>query len=60
LLPIWLSAYSYGKKTYRFLVNGRSGEVQGERPYSWLKIIAAALAAAAAIGGVIYALQYLE
>jgi LSD1 subclass zinc finger protein len=38
LLPVWLSAYQYAGKTYRFLVNARTGEVQGERPYSWVKI----------------------
>jgi predicted RNA-binding Zn-ribbon protein involved in translation (DUF1610 family) len=38
LLPIWISAYLYAGKTYRFLVNARTGEVQGERPYSWVKI----------------------
>ncbi|MDP6959814.1 MAG: hypothetical protein QF645_13495, partial [Planctomycetota bacterium] len=32
LLPIWISAYRYNQKPYRFLVNGRTGEVQGERP----------------------------
>jgi hypothetical protein len=38
LLPVWLSAYRYGDKTYRFLVNAQTGEVRGERPYSWIKI----------------------
>lgn len=38
LLPVWLSAYRFRDKTYRFLVNARTGEVQGERPYSWIKI----------------------
>ena len=38
LLPIWLSAYRYNDKVYRFMINGRTGEVQGERPYSWIKI----------------------
>lgn len=38
LLPIWMAAYKYGGKSYRFLVNGQTGEVQGERPYSWWKI----------------------
>lgn len=38
LLPVWISSYLYQGKIYRFLVNGRSGEVQGERPYSWIKI----------------------
>ena len=38
LLPIWMAAYQYRKKTYRFVVNGQTGEVQGERPYSIWKI----------------------
>lgn len=38
LLPIWISAYNYKNRTYRFLINGCTGEVQGERPYSWVKI----------------------
>lgn len=38
LLPIWISAYLYQAKVFRFLVNARTGEVQGERPYSWIKI----------------------
>jgi DNA-directed RNA polymerase subunit RPC12/RpoP len=43
LLPIWVSAFRFRNKTYRFLVNGRTGEVQGERPYSPWKIIAAVI-----------------
>lgn len=38
LLPVWLAAYKYRGKTYRFVVNGRNGKVQGERPYSAIKI----------------------
>jgi len=38
LLPVWLSAYRYNNKTYRFMVNARTGEVQGERPWSATKI----------------------
>ncbi len=38
LLPIWLAAYKYRGKTYRFVVNGSTGRVQGERPYSAIKI----------------------
>lgn len=40
LLPVWISAYRYHDKTYRFLVNARTGEVQGDRPYSAWKIAA--------------------
>ena len=39
LLPVYLSAYRYREKVYRFLVNARTGEVQGERPWSWVKIL---------------------
>ncbi len=39
LLPIWISAYKYNNKVYRFMINGRTGEVQGERPYSVIKIV---------------------
>lgn len=49
LMPIWISAYSFNNKIYRFLINGRTGEVQGERPYSWIKITFAVLAATAVI-----------
>ncbi|MFT5742377.1 MAG: DNA-directed RNA polymerase subunit RPC12/RpoP [Paracoccaceae bacterium] len=38
LLPVWMAAYKYRGKSYRFVVNGRTGRVQGERPYSAWKI----------------------
>ncbi|HSI87054.1 MAG: hypothetical protein ACAI35_13010 [Candidatus Methylacidiphilales bacterium] len=38
LLPVWISAYRYHGKVYQILVNARTGEVQGERPYSAIKI----------------------
>lgn len=41
LLPIWLAAFRFRGKSYRFVVNARSGEVQGERPYSMWKIVLA-------------------
>jgi hypothetical protein len=49
LLPIWLNSFRYGAKTYSFVINGRTGEVQGQRPWSWIKIGLAALAAAAVV-----------
>ena len=49
LLPAYISAYNYKGKLFRFLVNARTGEVQGERPWSWTKI------AFAVIGGIIVA-----
>lgn len=43
LLPVWLSAFRYKGKVYQFLVNARTGEVQGDRPYSAAKIALAIL-----------------
>lgn len=49
LLPVWISSYRYRDKLYRFLINARTGEVRGERPYSAWKITFLALAILAAI-----------
>lgn len=38
LVPVYASAYRFNNKVYQVVINGRTGEVQGERPYSWLKI----------------------
>ena len=56
LLPVWLAAYKYRGKTYRFVVNGRSGQVQGERPYSAWKIALAVLFGAVIAAAVGYVL----
>jgi ribosomal protein S27E len=59
LLPVWMAAYKYSGKSYRFLVNGLTGEVQGERPWSVWKITFAVLAALILAGGAAY-LYYLN
>ncbi|MCJ8329312.1 MAG: hypothetical protein HRT89_02165 [Lentisphaeria bacterium] len=53
LLPVWISPYRYNEKLYRTMINARTGEVQGERPWSWVKITLAVLAALILIIGVI-------
>lgn len=50
LLPIWIAAYQYGGKSYRFLVNGQSGKATGTAPYSTAKIVLFILAVLAVIG----------
>lgn len=40
LLPVWLLGYTYGEKVYQIAINACTGEVQGERPWSWVKIAA--------------------
>ena len=54
LLPIWLAAYKYRGKTYRFVVNGRTGSVQGERPISMIKVAFAVVIGALIAGAVGY------
>ena len=49
LLPVWISAYRYRDRVFRFLVNGRTGEVQGERPWSPWKIAGAILGGLAVV-----------
>jgi len=49
LLPMWICSYRYKEKVYRFLVNARTGEVQGQRPWSWVKITLTALAVAGVV-----------
>ncbi|MHA6326100.1 TFIIB-type zinc ribbon-containing protein [Roseivivax sp. CAU 1753] len=56
LLPVWMAAYKFRGKSYRFVVNGQTGRVQGERPYSpWKIAIAVIIGAivAAAVGYVV-------
>ncbi|MDX1981865.1 MAG: hypothetical protein SFV51_16460 [Bryobacteraceae bacterium] len=39
LLPVWIGAYRFQSKVFQVMVNARTGEVQGERPYSVGKIV---------------------
>lgn len=38
LLPVYISTYKFKGKRYNFYVNGQSGIISGERPYSFWKI----------------------
>jgi hypothetical protein len=58
LLPVWMLAYRYRDKTYQVVVNAGTGEVQGDRPYSWVKITLAILGGVA-IAGSYFAFRYL-
>jgi hypothetical protein len=44
LLPVWIGAYRFQGKVFQVTVNARTGEVQGERPYSAAKIALLVLA----------------
>ena len=57
LLPVWMAAYKYDGRTFRFVVNGQTGRVQGERPWSKWKIALAVIVAAVLIAGGAYLWQ---
>lgn len=51
LLPIWISNYKFQSKVWQFMVNARTGEVQGERPWSWVKILITVLVTLIVLAG---------
>ncbi|GAA2629210.1 hypothetical protein GCM10010399_71190 [Dactylosporangium fulvum] len=58
LLPVWLACYVYAGKTFNIQVNGRTGEVAGERPYSTAKIAAAITAGVLLIAVIVFFIWY--
>lgn len=50
LLPVWMLAYRYRDKPYQVVVNAGTGEVQGHRPYSWIKITLTIVGALIVVG----------
>lgn len=42
LLPVWIMAYRYRDRVFRFLVNGQTGKATGQAPISWQKVAAVA------------------
>ena len=53
LLPIWIAVYLYAGRSFQVLVNGRTGKVTGQRPYSAVKISLAVVAAILVIVAVV-------
>lgn len=45
LVPVWLLSYTYGSSRYQVVMNGVTGQIVGGRPWSWIKIALAILAA---------------
>jgi hypothetical protein len=35
---VWLLTYTYGHKVYHVAANGVTGQMAGDRPWSWIKI----------------------
>lgn len=53
LLPIWLLTVIYQQRPFQVMINGVTGEVQGQRPYSKVKIALAVIAALIVIGVIV-------
>ena len=49
---MWLLAYRYHDKSYQIFINAVTGEVQGERPYSFWKIFLTVLLAVGVVATV--------
>jgi len=54
LLPVWVASYRYHGKTFRFMINGQTGRVDGEKPISWIKVTIAVVLAIIIIGILLY------
>lgn len=39
LLPVYISSYQYKGKSWRFMINGQTGEIVGDRPLDWMKVL---------------------
>lgn len=52
-LPIWILAYSYGGRTFRYVQNGATRKTHGEKPVSWLRVALLVAVIAAVIAVVI-------
>lgn len=50
LLPLFLLVVTFRQAPFQVFVNGVTGEVHGQRPYSWVKIAFASLLAAILVG----------
>ncbi len=58
LLPVWSAAFRYQQKAYHFIINGRTGQVQGERPYSYWKIGFAIVFGVLTLAGLFFLFQH--
>lgn len=57
LFPIWTAKFKWKGKTYNYAINGQTGKVVGERPYSWLKITLFVIMVASILAGIFWFLQ---
>lgn len=51
LMPVWIYSYTWQQKVWQVVINGQTGRVEGDRPWSAVKITALALTVAALAAG---------
>jgi Zn finger protein HypA/HybF involved in hydrogenase expression len=54
LAPVWITHYAFEQQSYRLSVNGRTGKVYGQRPFSQWKLLGGSISAICALGVVGY------
>jgi DNA-directed RNA polymerase subunit RPC12/RpoP len=54
ILPIWLASYRFTNKIFRFVINGQTGKVYGQKPIAWWKIILLVMVFVAIIAGIYF------
>lgn len=57
LVPVWLTTYTYGAKSFQVVVNGYTGKMAGEHPLSWIKITLAVLGVLMIILVIVFLIQ---
>ncbi len=58
LCPVWIGSFKYKGKVYPFVINGQTGALYGEKPWSWVKIAFAV--AGATLAALIFYLLFLR
>jgi predicted RNA-binding Zn-ribbon protein involved in translation (DUF1610 family) len=57
LLPLWIAAYTYNNKVYRFLVNGQTGKISGKKPVAAWKVVVLILVIIGIVTAIVLAMQ---
>ena len=57
MLPVWISSFKYKGKKYVVAINGQTGEIVGNRPYSYVKIFLLIIVIAIIVGIFFYYTQ---
>jgi len=53
LFPVWISSFRFKKKNYNFMINGSTGKIYGQRPWSKKKLFLLFFSIAAVIAALV-------